>query len=78
MCDFVRGLPNHVPSCEVNALMLDGAILRVQESSIRDLQKHMGNVGSKHSVFDRLGGAKKPLPLSLACLSAERHAWSRR
>ncbi|CAK0812923.1 unnamed protein product, partial [Prorocentrum cordatum] len=63
MNDLVRGLPSHVPSCEVNALMLDGAILRMQESSFDALLQHLENVGSKHGVsfstdkFDRLGGA---------------------
>ncbi|CAK0894300.1 unnamed protein product [Prorocentrum cordatum] len=48
---------------KVNALVLDGAILRMQESSFDALLQHLENVGSKHGVsfstdkFDRLGGA---------------------
>eukprot|EP00959_Pyramimonas_sp_CCMP1952_P326295 6830114-Pyramimonas_sp.AAC.1 len=32
MSDFVGGLEEHVPVCYVNALMLDGAILRLHQS----------------------------------------------
>ena len=38
------------PECYVNALMLDGAILKLQRSSLGDLTKHFGTVGSKHNA----------------------------
>eukprot|EP00959_Pyramimonas_sp_CCMP1952_P209838 4390490-Pyramimonas_sp.AAC.1 len=43
--------------------MLDGAILRLHQSSLGALTEHLNAVGSKHNVsfstdlFDRLGGA---------------------
>ena len=63
MVDLGQSVTQHVPDCTINALMFDGAVLRMSESSIPELHRVLEAVGTRHSVtfstsrFDRLGGA---------------------